>query len=185
MISHCQCETSLLVNEKELLEDAYLLKKFIDKIAHVSKVFNMHNYYPDFQGELNYFLDEVNQVVTRTEESLIRNLYVDFENLFHKIHGLKKSINSSKMYIDHCIYINTQEFNDLVLPPSQQLDYDQERRYRVEYTKIVDDIHTKMLNEKESQVNDMKDKHKENRAKLIKKVKKLKEQAEAHNANIK
>ena len=179
LISHCQCDTHVLIDEKQLLEDAYLLKKFIDRVAHVSEVFNMQSYHPDFQGELSYFIDEIDQIVTRTEECLIKDLYVEFEGLQQKVHSMKKTINMSKMYIDHCVYINTQEFNDLALPPSQQLDNDQDKRHRLHYTNMIDEMHTRMLLEKESEVQNVKDAYKEKRKKLRDRIKELKQQSEA------
>ena len=92
------------------------------------------------------------------------------------------------MYIDHCVYINTQEFNDLALPPSQQLDNDQDRRHRLHYTNMIDEMHTRMLSEKESQIEQVKSIHKRRRKKLKKTVKKLKDQLEniieAHKTEI-
>ena len=77
--------------------------------------------YEGYNEELYSFIYQVEEVTNLVKESIIKDLYDEFEMLAKKVDDLKRTIDASKMYSNFFICLNNNESKDQVLNQSSQL----------------------------------------------------------------
>ena len=128
----------------------------MNRIVDVSSFFKMKEFYPDFENEKCHFAEQVNEITHLVKQSLLNDYFYNFENLSERVHELKSCINKSKMYSDFWIYIQTREFNELVLSPNQEyIDNNQNNTYAY-YMEIMENYKDEMQKKSDEEIDKAK-----------------------------
>ena len=117
MVLHSGCHTLAIVDQKKLLKRTNILVKLIDHIQNRSKLFNISKYNSDHKEELDLISDKVSSFEKQVVEAVTSQAYTNYPYLMKKAREMKHSIDTSMMYTNYCLFMQTRQFNDMVLFP--------------------------------------------------------------------
>ena len=142
---HSGCDLIEIIDHKKLLERTDNLVKSIELIKKHTQLFNISQHITDHEEELELFTTKVTKFEEKVMKTIQSQKYKKYLRLKEKARKIKGEINSSMMYKNYCIFMQSLQQNDKELSIQDQLLEAEKREAMKKFNELHDKIHTEMI----------------------------------------
>ena len=159
LVLHSGCDTLVITDDKKLVKRIDILVKLVEQIQHHTKVFDISKLYSDYREELDLIYDKVTSLEEQATETIKSQTFKQYPYLMKNAKEIKNTIDTSLLYKNYCMYMQTRHFNDTVLSSHDQILEDKKNEAMIYFNDLHDRVHTDMMRLKDEEVKACRDEY--------------------------